>query len=73
MVYPFSVNGQLLHAVACVLVCIVLDGFDGKLARYLDNATEFGATLDTLADFTSFGIAPIMITYFTFTQTGFYG
>lgn len=50
-------------AVALILLAIVLDGLDGKVARYLNVASSFGAELDSLADFLCFGIAPGLLLY----------
>ena len=52
------------HAVASVLIAGILDGIDGRLARFLGSSTEFGAELDSLADFINFGVAPVLILYF---------
>lgn len=54
---------HLQSALACVLICIFLDALDGKIARYLNAQTNFGAQLDTVADFISFGIAPAIIIF----------
>lgn len=62
----FAINAHILQATYCVMICVILDGLDGKLARYLEADNEFGATLDTLADFTSFAIAPSLLIYLTF-------
>lgn len=65
----FSMNEQLLPGVICILLSICLDGMDGKLARYLNTESHFGATLDTLADFASFGIAPPILIYCNFLRS----
>jgi CDP-diacylglycerol--serine O-phosphatidyltransferase len=41
----------------------VLDGLDGRSARLLKLQSNFGAQLDSLADFLSFGVAPAMLVY----------
>lgn len=48
---------------SCFLIFIaaVLDFLDGHLARYLNASSEMGKQLDSLADFVTFGIAPISI------------
>ncbi|MBN9564754.1 MAG: CDP-diacylglycerol--serine O-phosphatidyltransferase [Alphaproteobacteria bacterium] len=50
-------------AVSLVLVAALLDGMDGRLARMLGSVSRFGAQLDSLSDFVSFGIAPAFILY----------
>ena len=41
----------------------MLDGLDGRLARLLKGTSRFGAELDLLADFVSFGVAPAFVLY----------
>jgi len=53
-------------AMALLLLAMLLDGIDGKLARMLDSSSQFGAELDTLADFFNFGIAPTILLYLMF-------
>lgn len=53
-------------AMALLLLAVLLDGIDGKLARMLDSSSKFGAELDTLADFFNFGIAPTILLYLMF-------
>ncbi|QEK39033.1 CDP-alcohol phosphatidyltransferase family protein [Candidatus Nesciobacter abundans] len=59
-----SYNGKVNEAVILIIICAFIDGIDGKIARYLKSDSEFGKTLDSLADFLSFGIAPILIIFF---------
>jgi CDP-diacylglycerol---serine O-phosphatidyltransferase len=58
-----AVEGKLENAVIAVLVAAVLDGLDGRLARLLKGTSRFGAELDSLADFVSFGVAPAFILF----------
>src|SRR4051812_47955 len=50
-------------AVGAVILAIVLDAVDGRLARLLKGTSRFGAELDSLADFVNFGVAPAMLVY----------
>ncbi len=59
----FALNAQWEHAVLAVLVAGVLDGLDGRIARILKGASKFGAELDSLSDFLSFGVAPAFVLY----------
>lgn len=45
-------------AAGLILLAMLFDGFDGLAARQLGRASRFGATLDSLADVVSFGVAP---------------
>lgn len=44
------------------LACI-LDGFDGRVARWVHGESEFGVQLDSLSDFATFGVAPAALIY----------
>lgn len=50
-------------AVAAVVVAMVIDGLDGPVARMMKATSEFGAQLDSLADFVNFGVTPAIIVY----------
>jgi len=56
-------EGRFETAVGFVLLAAILDGLDGRLARLLKGTSRFGAELDSLADFLSFGVAPAFILY----------
>ncbi|NVJ91692.1 MAG: CDP-diacylglycerol--serine O-phosphatidyltransferase [Methylocystaceae bacterium] len=51
-------------SVFAIVVAAILDGLDGRVARMLNAQSKFGAELDSLSDFISFGVAPPMILYF---------
>ena len=48
---------------SAVLVAIVLDGMDGRIARWTRTESEFGAEYDSLSDMVSFGAAPALVMY----------
>lgn len=60
-----SLAGDVEMALYFILLAVFLDAADGKLARFLDSASPFGAELDTLADFFNFGIVPGILLYNT--------
>ncbi|NLB88550.1 MAG: CDP-diacylglycerol--serine O-phosphatidyltransferase, partial [Syntrophomonadaceae bacterium] len=39
----------------------LMDGLDGKVARYFNTSSELGKQLDSLSDLVSFGIAPSLL------------
>jgi CDP-diacylglycerol--serine O-phosphatidyltransferase len=59
----YGLEGDFRSAVAFVTAAIVLDGLDGRAARVLKVTSRFGAELDSLADFVSFGAAPAVLVY----------
>lgn len=59
-----GIEGRFELAVGAVIIAILLDAVDGRLARFLEGTSRFGAELDSLADFVNFGVAPAMLMYF---------
>ncbi|HEY8343492.1 MAG TPA: CDP-diacylglycerol--serine O-phosphatidyltransferase [Calditerricola sp.] len=67
-------QGQPEHAAVLVIVGMLLDGLDGRVARKLGVQSEFGKELDSLSDVISFGVAPAFIMYVVVLQDlGLYG
>ena len=60
----FSIDGNFSLAVILILFAAILDALDGRIARLIKGTSEFGKELDSLTDFVSFGIAPVLILYF---------
>ncbi len=52
-----------------ITIAAFLDGMDGRIARLLHSTSNFGAHLDSLADFFNFGVAPALLLYFWHLQT----
>ncbi len=50
-------------AIAAVLVAMVADALDGRIARLMGATSEFGAQLDSLADVINFGVTPPLMVY----------
>ncbi len=53
--------GRIELAGWLILLGMVFDGFDGRVARLVRSNPEFGGALDSLADIVTFGVAPAMI------------
>ncbi|MDQ0340158.1 CDP-diacylglycerol--serine O-phosphatidyltransferase [Caldalkalibacillus uzonensis] len=51
------------YAAILVIIGMVLDGLDGRMARMLNAASDFGKELDSLSDIVTFGVAPSVIMY----------
>jgi CDP-diacylglycerol--serine O-phosphatidyltransferase len=58
-----SLNQNFSQAAIMVFVAMVLDGFDGRVARMLNASSAFGAEYDSLSDMISFGVAPGLLAY----------
>lgn len=59
----FAVSENFEAACYAIIVAGVFDGLDGRMARLLKSTSRFGAELDSLADFVSFGVAPALVLY----------
>src|SRR5579864_687009 len=57
-------ENRYVLALAAIVFAAILDGIDGRLARFLKGTSRFGAELDSLSDFVCFGVAPALILYF---------
>ncbi|MBN2112310.1 CDP-diacylglycerol--serine O-phosphatidyltransferase [Candidatus Woesearchaeota archaeon] len=56
-----SVKGYIPQACIFMIIAVVMDFLDGKIARRLGRTTELGKELDSLADIVSFGAAPAVL------------
>lgn len=56
-------QGNFPWAAFLVIIGMLLDGLDGRVARALNAQSEFGKELDSLSDVISFGVAPAFIMY----------
>lgn len=59
----FALLGRYDYAVIAIVIAAFFDAMDGRLARLLGAASDFGAELDSLSDFISFGVAPAVVLY----------
>lgn len=58
-----AMNGRFEDAAVAVFVAMVLDGADGRVARWTNTQSDFGAQYDSLSDLVSFGVAPAIVIY----------
>ena len=58
-----SMEGQFFAAAWFIILAVLCDGMDGKLARLTHTETRFGFELDSLCDVVSFGVAPAILCY----------
>ena len=60
--FGFQARWEL--AVLAIVLAGIFGALDGRLARLVGGSTKFGAELDSLSDFLSFGVAPAVLLYF---------
>lgn len=63
-------NHNYAIAAVCLVFSLVLDFFDGFVARALKSNSNLGAQLDSLADMISFGLVPGLVMFNAFANNG---
>ena len=65
-----SIRGMLMtdphafdRAAIAIVLAVVFDGLDGRVARMTNTSSAFGKELDSLADVITFGVAPSLLAY----------
>jgi CDP-diacylglycerol---serine O-phosphatidyltransferase len=58
-----SINGRFATAAAAIIIGVLFDIMDGKIARATNTVSKFGIEYDSLADLISFGLAPGIMIY----------
>jgi CDP-diacylglycerol--serine O-phosphatidyltransferase len=58
-----AMSGRFEVGAMAIFVAMVLDGMDGRVARWTNTQSEFGAQYDSIADMVAFGAAPALVAY----------
>lgn len=58
-----AVEGKFVLAAWMILLSLIFDGLDGRVARMTNTCSQFGIEFDSLADIIAFGAAPAMLIY----------
>jgi CDP-diacylglycerol---serine O-phosphatidyltransferase len=58
-----GMSGDFRSACVAIVVAMVLDGLDGRVARLTNTQSAFGAQYDSLSDMLAFGVAPALICF----------
>ncbi len=58
-----AMRGEFEAAAIGILVAMVFDGLDGRVARLTNTASDFGREYDSLSDMVAFGLAPSLVFY----------
>jgi CDP-diacylglycerol--serine O-phosphatidyltransferase len=59
----FSFSSDYTYAAWFIIISIIMDMFDGRIARLTHTESDFGIEIDSLSDFLSFGVAPAILMY----------
>ena len=69
-----SINGEFTIAAISILIAMMWDTLDGRVARLTNTQGAFGAEYDSLSDLVSFGLAPALLVYqWTLYELGRFG
>jgi CDP-diacylglycerol--serine O-phosphatidyltransferase len=59
-----SSQGKFEKAFVYIILSLMADGLDGRVARLTNTTSKFGVEFDSLADIVAFGVAPAMMLFF---------
>ncbi len=59
----YAIEGLYAHAAWLILLALIFDGLDGRVARLTNTSSKFGMEFDSLADIIAFGAAPAVLLY----------
>ncbi len=59
-----SSQGNFEKAFIYIILSLIADGLDGRVARLTNTTSKFGVEFDSLADIVAFGVAPAMMLFF---------
>ncbi|NQX90493.1 MAG: CDP-diacylglycerol--serine O-phosphatidyltransferase, partial [Halioglobus sp.] len=58
-----AMRGDFENAAVAIMIAMLLDGLDGRMARLTNTSSKFGGEYDSLADMVSFGVAPALVVF----------
>jgi len=58
-----AMAGRFEPACVGILIAMIADGLDGRIARMTNTSTDFGKEYDSLCDMVAFGVAPAIVIY----------
>ncbi|NDD54537.1 hypothetical protein EBZ39_11795, partial [bacterium] len=59
-----AAHGNIVGAAYFILMGALMDGLDGRVARFMKISSDFGTQLDSLCDTVTFCLAPSILLYF---------
>jgi CDP-diacylglycerol--serine O-phosphatidyltransferase len=59
-----SSQNKFEKAFIYIILSLIADGLDGRVARLTNTTSKFGVEFDSLADIVAFGVAPAMMLFF---------
>lgn len=58
-----TIDGAFADSAVLIVLSMLFDGMDGRVARLTHTQSDFGVQFDSIADMTAFGVAPAIAIY----------
>ncbi|HON56552.1 MAG TPA: CDP-diacylglycerol--serine O-phosphatidyltransferase, partial [bacterium] len=58
-----ALDSKWIVSAVVITIAVLMDGLDGRIARFTNTTTEFGLNFDSIVDVISFGVAPAVVAY----------
>ena len=58
-----AMTGHFGSASTAIFVAMLMDALDGRVARFTNTQSAFGAEYDSISDMVAFGVAPALVMY----------
>lgn len=58
-----GIKGHFSSGAIAILVAMIADALDGRIARITNSQSDFGAQYDSISDMVAFGLAPSLVMY----------
>jgi CDP-diacylglycerol--serine O-phosphatidyltransferase len=71
LIQVIGAQQNLKRAIYYITASVIMDGFDGTIARLTKTESNFGVQLDSLVDAVSFGLVPSMLAFKWGFQSGY--
>jgi CDP-diacylglycerol--serine O-phosphatidyltransferase len=59
----YAIRMEFVPAAWCIMLAIIMDMMDGRVARWTKTTSDFGVEFDSLSDLVSFCVAPAILMY----------
>ena len=59
----YAIEYKFENAAWLILLSLIFDGLDGRVARLTNTCSRFGIEFDSLADIVAFGVTPALLMY----------
>jgi len=71
LLYIIGRKKNFKMAIYCLTASVIMDGFDGTIARLTKTESDFGAQLDSLVDAVTFGLVTSILAFHWGFQSGY--